>query len=194
MPKTENNKIIEDRFAELPQVIQKIITDSGWQFKIRDLVKKFNIRVDQGGAIENEILLVMLDFENPENFVQNIMNGAQLDQKTAESLATEVGLLIFDPIREALIAETNSEKNALSGGSSGSVVQPLESREDLLKQIEDPTEIPDIKPSTMKANASVAATPTVSASINVATAPVTSIPETPRPTAPKIDPYREPIE
>ncbi len=151
MTQTVTDPVITQRFSELPQVIKTLITDSGWQFKIRDLVKKFNIRIDQGGTIEHEIFLVMMGFDDAKNFIQNVMNETGLDQKTTEALAAEVGTLIFDPIREALIAETNSEKNVPGGGSSGPVVQPIESREDLLKEIEDPVAIPDIRPSTVKA-------------------------------------------
>lgn len=172
------------RFSELPKVVQDLITDSGWQFKIRDLIKKYGIRIDQGGTIEHEIFLVMLGFDDAENFISNVAKETGLDRKIVTSLAQDVESLIFNPIKQALIEQTDA---AVKYDAVDAPQSDIESRDDILKQIEDPSEIPV---------ASVMPTPKT-APINAPTPSVsqtTPAPSTPTPSTPKIDPYREPIE
>ncbi len=192
---------IKEQFLSLPKAVQDIITDSGWQFTIRDIIKKFNLRVDQGGVIEQETMFVMFGFEDADTFLENIQREAQLDKKTALALEEEVARVIFAPLRKALIQKTDEMDAAESviAPAPAAKTPALETREDLLKQIEDPSEIP----ATMPVVNPVAETRTTAASAPVA-------PTAPKPAAPiapsmptqaaraastsKTDPYREPIE
>ncbi len=179
---------VQEQFLSLPKAVQDVITESNWQFTIRDIIKKFNLRIDQGGVIENEVFLVMLGFQDADDFLENIIREGNMDRGIAGALEKEVGAVIFAPLRKALMQKIDENAEAVKMIQTIKTSQPLESREDLLKQIEDPSEIPEIAP-------------IVTTRQNIATpiAPTQTIPEpitapNPAPTAPKIDPYREPIE
>lgn len=155
----ENSKLdpeIKDQFEKLPIGVQKIITESNWQEKIRLIVKNNNLRIDQGATIESETFLVMLGFDSPDNFIQNLMNEAGLTQEIAQKIENEVAETIFEPIKEILITEMQ-EKNEESPDDSENILTPpssastsslnesriddenslgLESKEEILKEIE----------------------------------------------------------
>lgn len=109
MKKNQLDPIAKEQFEKIPEAIQKIITDSNWEEKVRTIVKKNNLRIDQGAIIESEIFLVMLGFDSPDKFVQNLINEANLNQEQAEKIEDEVAEIIFDPIREILMNKTQKE-------------------------------------------------------------------------------------
>lgn len=191
---------IKEQFLSLPKVVQDIITDSGWQFTIRDIIKKFNLRIDQGGIIEQEVMFVMFGFEDADTFVENIQREAKLDAKVANELADEVARIIFAPLRAALMKETDDASgNTTEAADLLTYAKPeIESRDDILKQIEDPSEIPvapampTTKQSLVLDTQITTETPT-SKITNSKTPPATpAIP--PMSSTSKVDPYREPIE
>jgi hypothetical protein len=102
----DSQKIIEDRFKELPETIREVITESGWEKSIRSIVSKHNLRIDQGAVIEHETLLIMLGFETPEDYLNNLINEAEIDPKTAGLISQDVNEQIFSLIREKIIAKT----------------------------------------------------------------------------------------
>lgn len=145
----ENSKLdpeIKTQFEKLPTGVQKIITESNWQEKIRLIVKNNNLRIDQGATIESETFLVMLGFDTPDNFIQNLMNEAKLSQEIAQKIEEEVAETIFEPIKEILINKTQEKKeNSLDDLEEVSTPLPsspssnsldLESKEEILREIE----------------------------------------------------------
>lgn len=156
---------VKQRFLELPEVVQDLIVNSHWEERVRTLTQKNNLRIDQGAAIEREVLLVMLGAENPEKFTQNLMNEASLSQDVAEAIENEVAQEIFQPIKEALVQlmeseEESAESSTMSsaspkaGTNSNPLEENLESREEILKSIEDPDESVE-KPAEEQTNRSV---------------------------------------
>ncbi len=104
----ETTKIIQEQFKTLPPVIQDTITNSNWQEKIRRVVKNNSLHVDQGAAIENLVLITMLGLENPDDFVNNAKEYAQVSEDAAYTISSEVEREIFGDIRRKLIALTET--------------------------------------------------------------------------------------
>ncbi len=189
---------IKEQFLSLPKKVQDLITLSGWQYKIRDIVKRTGLRTDQGAEIESEVFLVMLGLSEPEDFLANIMNVAQLDPVSAQKIIDAVSSQIFAPLKHALIDITETkeeetviqpegERNVIENIVSPAVVAPSvpenkaentsETREEILSQIENP-----IKTETQVLSKDIVSAPKISAPI--APTPI------PNPIK-KIDPYRE---
>ena len=175
--------VAQEQFDSLPKLVQDVIVNSNWQLSIRDIIQKFNLRIDQGGVIENEVSLVMLGFQDADDFLDNIMREAALTKDVALSLEREVNSVIFAPLRAALMVEM--EKSSAPKTKEIPAPVPEETRDDILKQIEDPEEIalPKITPRPIVA-------PTPSVTPTEPTAPVAPAVSN----KPKTDPYREPIE
>lgn len=129
-------KIIEDRFKELPTTIREVITESGWEKNIRNIVAKHNLRIDQGAVIEHETLLIMLGFETPEDYITNLINEARVDTKVAEAIAQDVNEQIFSLIREKIIEKTE-EENAIQTEKEQTGEYE---RDAILKEIDDKDE------------------------------------------------------
>ncbi len=183
---------ITKAYEALPVIVQDVIDNSNWEDQLSIILKKNNLRIDQISVVENNTIFVMFVLMSVEDFITSLKEDAGINNKdTVDAIMVDIEKTIFAKIREALIkstAETKDSHVQISSKSPG-----IESREDLLKEIEDPVAIPDIRPSTVKAVVPTSVIPDGSTTANVA-APVASVPETPRPMAPKIDPYREPIE
>lgn len=127
-------KEIEQRFNELPKSVQDIILNSGWEKTTRSIVEKYNLRIDQGAEIERETMFIMFGFDKPQNFINNISKQAKLDEKTAIDIAVEINDQVFSKIR------TGVEKVVPTKEQRFEEVNPtesLESREEILKQIEE---------------------------------------------------------
>ncbi len=135
----DTQKIIEDRFRELPEQIREVITESGWEKTIRNIVSKNGLRIDQGSVIEHETLLIMLGFETPEDYLNNLINEAEIKPEIASKIAQEVSDQIFSLIRAKIIEKTESEEVEEIHQQKTKAETNLE-RENILKEIEDPEE------------------------------------------------------
>ena len=133
----DTNKIIEEQLNSLPEELRKTILNSGWEKKVHNLAKKHELHIDQEGDLVNETFLVLLGLELAKNFQQNLTGNIHVDQATAEALVNEIGAEIFAPIREHLqnIESNEEEKPEEKLGEPTEVLN----REDILKEIEDPT-------------------------------------------------------
>ncbi len=154
-------------------------------------IKKFNLRIDQGGVIENEVFLVMLGFQEADDFLENIIREGDISKEVASALEKEVGAVIFAPLRQALMQKIDEKEEEIKKTTTTSS-QSLESREDLLKQIEDPSEIPMVASITPSISSNKITYPVQN--VAVAAQNLSAVPIAPITSTPKIDPYREPIE
>lgn len=131
MQETKIQPEILERFKELPALVQKIITESGWEKTTRRIVEQNNLRIDQGAAIENEVMLTMFGFEKPENFRKNIIKEAELDSETADKIVSDIDQNVFGLIKDKLILETTEDDVDFE-----EINEKVESREEILSEIE----------------------------------------------------------
>jgi hypothetical protein len=94
--------IIKSRFAELPPELQTAITAADLPGKFDAISKKFNLRIDQSGILQTETVLVMLGLETSGDFMNNLMENAEMSTELAKSIADEVNNQIFSNIRSYL--------------------------------------------------------------------------------------------
>jgi hypothetical protein len=201
---------IKERFLELPEMVQNIILESGWEKTTRHIVEQYNLRIDQGAAIENEVMLTMFGFEKPENFKENVVREAKLDSQVADKIVDEINRDVFQLIKDKLVLETENADDDFSETPSGAVSNGnldsteddvIESREDILSEVEkidEPITQPlyDDKSETNLQENSVSPE---NKENNIETQPVPNIIEqnlnqSHVTETQKIDPYREPTE
>lgn len=155
-----DDEITEQRFNALPKVIQDAILNSGWQNIVRNLVKQYKLRIDQGNELENTVFGLMLGMFDSEELFDFIMNDLNLGEENAKKLFSEIDEKIFNDIyrnvmksgvySDQLGANNKTEDKSLS--KENYVREDIENaakddeiltvtREELLKGIEKPDEI-----------------------------------------------------
>lgn len=100
---TDNQqKIIQDRFAELPESVQLAVTDASVEKKLRALSEKYKLHLDQWVLLENEIMLTLLGLEEPQDMAENVAREVEVDKELAQQIVNDIAVQIFQPIREQL--------------------------------------------------------------------------------------------
>jgi hypothetical protein len=113
----EAQDILKTQFQKLPKNLQDAITSVSLQEKLKKVVKKFMLHIDQAGALENETVLVMLGLESSDDYRENIRRALNIADGRAEMIANNINQEIFLQIRETLkeISQTseNTGENSL---------------------------------------------------------------------------------
>jgi hypothetical protein len=153
---------IQERFKQLPKEVQEAVTSADVHDKILGVAKKYGLHVDQEGELVDQIGLIMLGLSPSKDFVKNFSSSAEVDVKTATSIAEDINKEIFDEIRESMReiehnVETEQNSQSISdiervGGfnienskedqnNNSSTDQPIESHEDVINAIENPSSV-----------------------------------------------------
>lgn len=109
----ENIKgIFKEQYSKLPPELQKAIMASDLQTKLTSLTQKYRLHIDKASVLENEVVLVLMGMENPDEFVNNSRRELGISPEDARSLARDVNDQIFHPIREKLESFINAQTQA----------------------------------------------------------------------------------
>ncbi|MCX6819925.1 MAG: hypothetical protein NT019_01390 [Candidatus Adlerbacteria bacterium] len=181
---------IEERLAELPQEVRDAVLSADMGTHIRAIGQKHGLHIDQVGKLEDETMLVMLGFFDPDTFNQQIAEQLAIPAADAAVIAGEISAEVFAPIREALKHFTDTKK-----------IQAIpEEPRTSLPMVTTAPALPTIIPATAAPlDGPSAPTPTpVIPAISMPTAEKMLTEKTVATAAPrpiyKTDPYREPVE
>src|SRR3990167_6456422 len=92
---------IKQVMQTLPPVIRAYLAEGKYTMVAKGLMSKYGLRIDQGGVLEREIMLLLMGIENHDDFTKALATEAQLDQKTIGSIVQDINTQIFIPPREA---------------------------------------------------------------------------------------------
>ncbi len=95
-------KQIQERMAELPPDVRNAITSADFGKKVQAIGARHQLHIDQIGRLQDEVLLVMLAFSAPGDFVPNIVEQLHIQEDMANIIADEVSNDILGPIRESI--------------------------------------------------------------------------------------------
>jgi len=93
---------ITKRLAELPADVRQAVESVDMGEKIRAIGARHGLHVDQLGALEDEIMLVMLGFADPGVFTERLEAGLHLSAEQAAQVTEEAVEQFFLPIRESM--------------------------------------------------------------------------------------------
>lgn len=99
---TDLDKKMDERFAQLPSVVQDAITSADTEKNLRALADTHSLHVDQWQLLENEVMLALLGFQPLESLAQNIEKEVGTTKEIAASLTSDISRILFEPIREEL--------------------------------------------------------------------------------------------
>ncbi len=95
-------QIIKDRYKELPEDIQQAIKSNDLASKFNAIAEKYNLHVDQNGALQTETILVMLGLEPTENYLDNVQKALEIPRNIALSITEDINNEILNNIRTSL--------------------------------------------------------------------------------------------
>ncbi len=93
---------IEQRMAELPEVIREAILSNDIGGHIRAIGTTHKLHVDQLALLEDLTIMTMLGFVSSAEFQTQLKAQLSLDDDTAKKLAEDINTEIFMVVRESL--------------------------------------------------------------------------------------------
>lgn len=102
---TDLNAQLQARLKELPKVIQDAILSADVEQHLRDLATSHKLHLDQWQILEDEVMLTLLGFQQPEELEGNIAKEIGLPPEEARGLALDINHIVFEPIRKKLEQE-----------------------------------------------------------------------------------------
>jgi hypothetical protein len=93
---------IQERFKQLPKVVQDAITSADVEQRMRSLADTQKLHLDQWEALENEVMLALLGFQPVEDLEKNIKSEVGVPDELAKTLTEGVSKMVFEPIRHEL--------------------------------------------------------------------------------------------
>ena len=84
----------------LPPVIRQYLAEEKYTPIARELIAKYQLRIDQGGILEREIMLLLMGIETPDEFMKALGDEAHLSAESVKRITNEVNELIFIPLRK----------------------------------------------------------------------------------------------
>jgi hypothetical protein len=205
---------IEARMAELPEDVRNAINDDGLDEKIRVIGQKFNLHIDQIGALGDEVMLALLGFTPLAGFAGELAAQLSLDSVLAQTIVAEINNSIFLSIRESMqkfaegrsipppVPDTKPAATMMPSAPAPSVAPAAPTPVAALPAVIGPTTQVIAKPATPPPlSPDMHAAETIMSKTVVQIQPTTD-PKQPttdpkQPTTPpiyKADPYREPVE
>lgn len=93
---------LQERFAQLPKVVQDAITSADVEKQLRALAETHKLHIDQWAALENEVMLALLGFQPAQDLAKNIAAEVGLPADAAQALAADISKVVFEPVRGEL--------------------------------------------------------------------------------------------
>jgi len=178
----EEKQKLDERFNNLSKETKDAIEKSDYQTKIYEIGQKHNLTVYQMGILGESTINVMLGITLPNKFEESLKE-LQLPTEKITEIVNDINDQVLKKIREELVKNINRNKT-LENNS--------ESREELLKKIENPEKTPSILSQKLSGAFSVPKVETDHSLENITQNNNTGNGTTKN--LPKTDPYREVLE
>ncbi|MEK7227525.1 MAG: hypothetical protein AAB641_01375 [Patescibacteria group bacterium] len=94
----EEEKLIEEQLKKLPPSLQKAIEAVPWKSSIKEIALLNKLTLEQVPVVERETMFILYGFENPDDYIGNLMREAQISEDTAISIAEAVNERIIKAI------------------------------------------------------------------------------------------------
>lgn len=88
----------------LPPVIRTYLLQGKLTPVVKDLTERYSLRIDQGGVLERETMLLLMGVEDPTEFIQ-ALTELGLDKETVNGIVQDVNDQIFVPLQKEMKGE-----------------------------------------------------------------------------------------
>jgi len=101
-PFNDARRELRTRFELLPEELQKIIIDEGYQKNLFDIAKAQKLTYEELGTLEIETTMVLLGMVKPEDYRDQVQEQLKKNDPEIDALVKEVNEKIFAPINASL--------------------------------------------------------------------------------------------
>ncbi len=98
----EIDDLIKEQFKQLPKIVQQAIISADVEKELRKLAEAHKLHLDQWGTLEDQVQLTLLGIHHTDDLALNIQKEVGMSREDAESLATDISKIVFEPIRQEL--------------------------------------------------------------------------------------------
>ena len=179
---------IEKARAELSEESRQAIDAINWKNVIVGMRAEKGYSFTQLEDLELETELLLCGLLNPEDYPKELEKRMQIPKPKIDELVNEMNEKVFSKIREELVKNIERKKTPKEKGVEEQPLE-IESREEMLKHIENPEKIPSILSQKLSGSFQVPKVETDHSLNNM-----TKSSEEEKSKLPKVDPYRMPIE
>lgn len=130
----ETDKLIAEQLRKLPSPLQKAIEVVPWKSSIKEIALSNNVPLDKIDAVEQETLVVVYEFDDPANYISNLVTQAGLEEGVAISIAETAAEKIFKKIYE--LADQNEAQEAQKSVLSPGPINKKEIAEQLAQRVQ----------------------------------------------------------
>lgn len=106
-----------EQYQDIPEKIQELLFSVDHAEAIEKIGEKHHLHLDQLDILSQEIGLILLGLERPENFLTKIRTEINIPIEVAGEIVKDVNTEIFFPIRESLreIDEKRRKEEGITG-------------------------------------------------------------------------------
>ncbi|MCX6787380.1 MAG: hypothetical protein NTY93_02555 [Candidatus Kaiserbacteria bacterium] len=115
---------IKQVMQTLPPPIRNYLGQGKYSIVAKNLMAKYGLRIDQGGILEREIMLLLMGIDTPEEFTQSLAGEANINQQIIGNIVQDVNIQIFIPLQEEMRNPVKSTEPAKSAAWKANVPQP----------------------------------------------------------------------
>ncbi|MDD3531510.1 MAG: hypothetical protein PHV99_02905 [Candidatus Pacebacteria bacterium] len=109
---------IKQVMQTLPPAVRNYLAQGRYTTVAKNMMTKYGLRIDQGGVLERELMLLLLGVETPDDFVQTLRTEATISDENIRSIVREVNEQIFVPLRNEMM------RQPAAAGSQASAATP----------------------------------------------------------------------
>ena len=106
MDQNQQEPTLEESLKEvmqtLPPPIRQYLAQGKHAFVAKNLMAKYGLRIDQGGVLERELMLLLMGIENPDEFAESLKNEAAIPEDTVRVIMTDINQEIFIPLQKEM--------------------------------------------------------------------------------------------
>lgn len=104
--------------SQLPPPVRAFFVSGKVEIVAKNLIQKYQLRIDQGSVIDREIILLLLGLKTPVDFSKTVAAETLLNKETISNIMEDINTQIFIPLRE------EERKGGIGGAQSAKPVMP----------------------------------------------------------------------
>lgn len=127
---TEEEKIIKDQFNSLPDNLKKALDSVPWRSFIKQIGLENKLMLDQIDRLERETMLILYAFDDPKNYIDNLVKEVELSKEQAAIISDAVAEKIIVPIEERAesLEKTSKEPIIITQETKQQALEELKKR------------------------------------------------------------------
>ena len=94
--KNMNDETINKIMSTLPEPVRKLISDGVWEERAKEVCKKYSLEDSKTESLLNNVLLVLIGVDKPEDFLNNIIGDLGISRLLAEQIQEDLENRVFD--------------------------------------------------------------------------------------------------